>query len=128
MPHGHPLSRAREEGDGFSPGGCGLRSDAPRLRAGRGALAGAGVVGTAAQIGLVTGLDEAAAVLSVIGGNGQALVPDEFAGGRVDGVAVWPPRGEAGFGYDPLFLPDGFNRTFGQISSTNHRAASTLAG
>ena len=37
--------------------------------------------------------------------------------GRVDGVAVWPPRGEAGFGYDPLFLPDGFDRTFGQMSA-----------
>jgi XTP/dITP diphosphohydrolase len=37
--------------------------------------------------------------------------------GRVDGVAAWPPRGEAGFGYDPLFLPDGFERTFGQMSA-----------
>jgi len=37
--------------------------------------------------------------------------------GRVDGTAVWPPRGEAGFGYDPLFLPDGFDRTFGQMSA-----------
>jgi XTP/dITP diphosphohydrolase len=37
--------------------------------------------------------------------------------GRVDGVAVWPPRGNAGFGYDPLFMPDGFDRTFGQMSA-----------
>ncbi len=37
--------------------------------------------------------------------------------GRVDGVATWPPRGDAGFGYDPLFLPDGFDRTFGQMSA-----------
>jgi XTP/dITP diphosphohydrolase len=37
--------------------------------------------------------------------------------GRVDGVAVWPPRGEQGFGYDPLFLPDGFTRTFGEMSA-----------
>ena len=37
--------------------------------------------------------------------------------GRVDGIAVWPPRGEAGFGYDPLFLPDGHERTFGQMSA-----------
>lgn len=36
---------------------------------------------------------------------------------RVDGVAVWPPRGEKGFGYDPLFLPDGFTRTFGEMSA-----------
>jgi XTP/dITP diphosphohydrolase len=37
--------------------------------------------------------------------------------GRVDGAVVWPPRGEKGFGYDPLFLPDGFDRTFGQMSA-----------
>ncbi len=37
--------------------------------------------------------------------------------GRVDGVITWPPRGDKGFGYDPLFLPDGFDRTFGQMSS-----------
>ena len=37
--------------------------------------------------------------------------------GRVDGVAVWPPRGDKGFGYDPLFLPDGFDRTFGEMSA-----------
>jgi len=37
--------------------------------------------------------------------------------GRVDGVVAWPPRGEAGFGYDPLFLPDGHERTFGQMSA-----------
>jgi XTP/dITP diphosphohydrolase len=41
---------------------------------------------------------------------------EEFEG-RVDGAAVWPPRGDAGFGYDPLFLPDGFDRTFGQMSA-----------
>jgi XTP/dITP diphosphohydrolase len=37
--------------------------------------------------------------------------------GRVDGVAVWPPRGDKGFGYDPLFRPDGFDRTFGEMSA-----------
>ncbi|MDB5508016.1 MAG: Ham1-like protein [Hyphomicrobiales bacterium] len=36
---------------------------------------------------------------------------------RVDGVLVWPPRGEAGFGYDPMFLPEGHERTFGEMSS-----------
>lgn len=35
--------------------------------------------------------------------------------GRVDGVVAWPPRGEKGFGYDPLFLPDGHDRTFGEM-------------
>jgi XTP/dITP diphosphohydrolase len=37
--------------------------------------------------------------------------------GRVDGVAVWPPRGDKGFGYDPLFRPNGFDTTFGQMSA-----------
>jgi len=41
---------------------------------------------------------------------------EEFEG-RVDGVIVWPPRGDKGFGYDPLFLPDGFDRTFGEMSA-----------
>jgi XTP/dITP diphosphohydrolase len=36
---------------------------------------------------------------------------------RVDGTLVWPPRGNTGFGYDPAFLPDGYQRTFGQMSS-----------
>ena len=36
---------------------------------------------------------------------------------RVDGTLVWPPRGEQGFGYDPMFLPDGHTRTFGEMPS-----------
>ena len=36
---------------------------------------------------------------------------------RVDGTLVWPPRGTAGFGYDPAFLPDGHSRTFGEMTS-----------
>ena len=40
---------------------------------------------------------------------------EEFEG-RIDGVAVWPPRGDKGFGYDPLFRPDGFDRTFGEMT------------
>jgi len=35
---------------------------------------------------------------------------------RVDGTLVWPPRGDKGFGYDPMFLPDGHGRTFGEMS------------
>jgi XTP/dITP diphosphohydrolase len=37
--------------------------------------------------------------------------------GRVDGTLVFPPRGTAGFGYDPIFRPDGHERTFGEMSS-----------
>jgi len=36
---------------------------------------------------------------------------------KVDGVLVWPPRGDAGFGYDPMFQPDGETRTFGEMPS-----------
>jgi XTP/dITP diphosphohydrolase len=37
--------------------------------------------------------------------------------GKVFGALVWPPRGTAGFGYDPVFLPDGHARTFGEMTS-----------
>jgi XTP/dITP diphosphohydrolase len=33
----------------------------------------------------------------------------------IDGTIVWPPRGTQGFGYDPLFKPDGHDRTFGEM-------------
>jgi len=35
---------------------------------------------------------------------------------RVAGTLVWPPRGDQGFGYDPIFVPDGHQRTFGEMS------------
>ena len=41
---------------------------------------------------------------------------EEFEG-RVEGCIVFPPRGDRGFGYDPIFLPDGFERTFGEMTS-----------
>ncbi len=41
----------------------------------------------------------------------------EFFRGEVEGQVVWPPRGEKGFGYDPVFMPDGHDRTFGEMSS-----------
>ena len=41
----------------------------------------------------------------------------ETFAGRVDGTLVWPPRGDQGFGYDPIFLPDGHSRTFGEMSA-----------
>ena len=40
---------------------------------------------------------------------------ESFAG-EAYGQIVWPPRGEKGFGYDPMFLPDGETRTFGEMS------------
>ena len=35
--------------------------------------------------------------------------------GRVAGTLVWPPRGASGFGYDPMFVPDGHDLTFGEM-------------
>ena len=35
--------------------------------------------------------------------------------GRIYGTLVWPPRGRCGFGYDPIFMPDGRDKTFGEI-------------
>ena len=40
---------------------------------------------------------------------------EEFEG-RVSGQIVFPPRGGKGFGYDPIFLPDGYDRTFGEMT------------
>jgi XTP/dITP diphosphohydrolase len=47
--------------------------------------------------------------------------------GRVDGRLVWPPRGGKGFGYDPMFVPDGHGITFGEMEPAakhgiSHRA------
>ena len=41
----------------------------------------------------------------------------EYFRGEVRGQLVWPGRGDQGFGYDPVFLPDGHKRTFGQMSA-----------
>jgi XTP/dITP diphosphohydrolase len=51
----------------------------------------------------------------------------ESVEGRCDGRLVWPPRGDNGFGYDPMFVMYGKSRTFGEISrdekeADNHRA------
>jgi XTP/dITP diphosphohydrolase len=36
---------------------------------------------------------------------------------KVDGTLIWPPRGEKGFGYDPMFLPTGHSRSFGEMTN-----------
>jgi XTP/dITP diphosphohydrolase len=41
----------------------------------------------------------------------------EYFEGRVDGRLVFPPRGDQGFGYDPIFLPDGHARGFGEMTA-----------
>ena len=47
--------------------------------------------------------------------------------GRIDGLAVWPPRGDHGFGYDPMFVPAGETRTFGEIEADEKHAISHRA-
>jgi len=52
---------------------------------------------------------------------------DQIFEGRSFGEVVWPPRGERGFGYDPMFLPDGYDETFGEMDpetkdKISHRA------
>ena len=41
----------------------------------------------------------------------------ELFEGRVEGRLIFPPRGENGFGYDPIFLPDGYDRGFGEMTA-----------
>ncbi|MGP2491506.1 RdgB/HAM1 family non-canonical purine NTP pyrophosphatase [Mesorhizobium sp. PUT5] len=41
----------------------------------------------------------------------------EYYRGEVEGRLVWPPRGDLGFGYDPVFLPGGHDKTFGEMSA-----------
>ena len=47
--------------------------------------------------------------------------------GAVHGALVWPPRGEGGFGYDPMFVPDGHDRTFGELDAAVKHAISHRA-
>ena len=41
----------------------------------------------------------------------------EYFRGEAEGTLVWPPRGSSGFGYDPVFLPNGHARTFGEMTA-----------
>jgi len=56
--------------------------------------------------------------------------PDEHVEifeGRVDGRLVWPPRGDRGFGYDPVFIPDDHAVTFGEMTPDRKHAISHRA-
>jgi XTP/dITP diphosphohydrolase len=44
--------------------------------------------------------------------------------GKVFGTLVWPPRGSLGFGYDPIFVPEGYTQTFGEIPRAEKNALS----
>ncbi len=47
--------------------------------------------------------------------------------GRVEGQAVWPPRGALGFGYDPMFVPAGVTQSFGEMPAAAKHALSHRA-
>ena len=47
--------------------------------------------------------------------------------GRIDGTLTWPPRGDKGFGYDPMFVPTGGQQTFGEIGADQKHAISHRA-
>jgi XTP/dITP diphosphohydrolase len=49
--------------------------------------------------------------LALAAPNGEDIVTT----GKVYGAIVWPPRGSRGFGYDPMFMPDGHRETFGEM-------------
>jgi XTP/dITP diphosphohydrolase len=49
--------------------------------------------------------------LALAAPNGEDIVTT----GKVYGAIVWPPRGSRGFGYDPIFMPDGHRETFGEM-------------
>jgi XTP/dITP diphosphohydrolase len=56
----------------------------------------------------------------------------ECFAGEVAGTLTWPPRGDRGFGYDPIFVPDGEARTFGEMApgekdAMSHRARAIAA-
>jgi XTP/dITP diphosphohydrolase len=47
--------------------------------------------------------------------------------GRITGSLIWPPRGTLGFGYDPIFVPDGYTITFGEMQPAQKHAMSHRA-
>ncbi len=49
--------------------------------------------------------------LALAAPNGEEIVTT----GKVYGAIVWPPRGSRGFGYDPIFMADGYRETFGEM-------------
>lgn len=51
----------------------------------------------------------------------------EWFEGRADGVLVWPPRGQHGFGYDPMFVPHGHDVTYGEMDPEAKHAMSHRA-
>jgi len=68
------------------------------------------------------------AFVAISDANGSVLNVSE---GICEGTIISSPRGDGGFGYDPLFVPDGFNQTFAELSEDvkniiSHRARALL--
>lgn len=61
--------------------------------------------------------------LAVAWPDGPAVVVE----GRIDGVLIFPPRGDKGFGYDPIFIPEGGSMTFGEMDPAEKDAISHRA-
>jgi XTP/dITP diphosphohydrolase len=61
--------------------------------------------------------------LAVAWPDGPAVVVE----GRIDGALSFPPRGDRGFGYDPIFVPEGFSETFGEMDPAAKEAMSHRA-
>lgn len=94
------------------------RDFAKAMRRVRGALA--------ARFGSIERADRRAAFVAAI----CLAWPDghvECAEGRVEGEIAPEPRGSGGFGYDPLFIPEGENRTFGEMLACEKEALSHRA-
>jgi XTP/dITP diphosphohydrolase len=62
-------------------------------------------------------------VLAIAWPDGESAVYE----GRVDGTYSWPPRGTMGFGYDPVFVPNGRDGTFAELDPTEKQAMSHRA-
>ena len=52
---------------------------------------------------------------------------DEICAGKVDGTLTWPMRGDLGFGYDPMFIPEGETETFGEMDPAKKHGMSHRA-
>lgn len=64
--------------------------------------------------------------------DGDAMVIDETTDGHIDGVITTEPQGDGGFGYDPVFAPEGMERTFAQLgidekNAISHRGRAVMA-
>ncbi len=61
--------------------------------------------------------------LSVVWPDGETVSFE----GRMEGILVWPPRGNTGFGFDPMFQPKGYDITFAEMDPAKKHAISHRA-